>query len=99
LLTRADDLATRLHAHRPRFFDPAGNRLGGTGETVVALWPHVEAGTAGASATLEVWRRTDDRRWEMVRTVEVDQRRTRAAAPTTRPRAQAAAAPAGGRRG
>jgi hypothetical protein len=88
LLTRADDLAARLRARRPAFFDPAGNRLGGTGETVVALWPHTEDGTSGAQATLEVWRRTDDRRWEMVRTVEVDQRRTRAAA-----------APAGGRRG
>jgi hypothetical protein len=80
LLTRADDLATRFHARRPPFFDAAGNRLGGTGETVVALWPHVGDDSAGSQATLDVWRRADGRRWELVRTVEVDQRRTRAAA-------------------
>jgi hypothetical protein len=92
VLTRADDLASRLHARHPAFFDPAGNRLGGTGEYVVALWPRSEDGTSGpraiSQATLEVWRRTDDQRWQKVRTVEVDQWRVRAAVPTT-----------GGRRG
>lgn len=81
LLTRADDLAARLHARCPPFFDAAGNRVGGTGETVVALWPHAGDGAAATRATMEVWRRSDDRRWELVRAVEVDQRRTRAAAP------------------
>jgi hypothetical protein len=82
LLTRADDLADRLHARCPPFFDATGNRLGGTGETVVALWPRNEYGHASPRATMEAWRRTDDRRWELIRTVEVDQR----------------TAPAGGRR-
>jgi hypothetical protein len=78
LLTRADDLAALLHARCPPFFDATGNRLGGTGETVVALWPHDEDGHASPRATMEVWRRADDRRWQMVRAVEVDQRRSRA---------------------
>jgi hypothetical protein len=99
LLARADDLAARLHARCPPFFDAAGNRLGGTGETIVALWPHGEDGNSAPRATLEVWRRTEDRRWERVRAVEVDQRRTRATAPAPRPRSHAATPPAGGRRG
>ncbi|HET6574001.1 MAG TPA: hypothetical protein VFG68_10395 [Fimbriiglobus sp.] len=78
-LDRADDLAAQLHARCPPFFDEAGNRLGGTGETVVALWPHAEDGIP--LATMEVWRRADDRRWERVRTVEVDQRRPRSGGP------------------
>jgi hypothetical protein len=94
LLIRADDLAARLRGRRPALFDADGNRLGGTGEYVVALWPRTEDGNAGprtlAQATLEVWRRADGRRWEHVRTVEIDQRRAAA---------QAAADALGGRRG
>ncbi len=95
LLVRADDLAARLRDRRPAFFDADGNRLGGTGEFVVALWPRTEDGNAGprtlAQATMEVWRRAGGGRWKHVRTVEIDQRRTGAAA--------GAPDAAGGRRG
>jgi hypothetical protein len=85
LLARADHLSDRLHGRCPPFFDADGNRLGGTGEYVVALWPQVEDGNAGPrtlpQAMMEVWRRADDGRWEHVKTIEIDQRRTRAATP------------------
>jgi hypothetical protein len=79
LVSRADALADRFRGRCPPLFDPNGDRLGGTGEYVVVLWPHLQEGTAGPltlpRASLEVWRRGEDRRWVFVRTVEVNQRR------------------------
>lgn len=99
---RADELAVRLRGRCPAFFDPDGNRLGGTGEYVAVLWPQTEEGTAVTRtlpvAKLAVWKRAGGKAWEHVRTVDVDQRRNRAAAPAPAP-VRADAAPPGGRRG
>jgi hypothetical protein len=85
LVARANDLAARLRGRSPAFFDTNGNRLGGSGEYVVVVWPHVEEGNAGPQArplaTMEVWRRGVGRRWEFVRAVPIDQRHQRAATP------------------
>ena len=81
LMTRADDLALRLRGRCPPFFDNTGNRLGGTGEYVVVVQPLApgENGspTADPRARLDVYRRREDRQWESVRTLTVDQWRTR----------------------
>jgi hypothetical protein len=56
-----DALAERLRDRRPAVFDPAGNRLPGMGEHVVALLPRIDAAQGGSevlsSAVLEVWSR------------------------------------------
>jgi hypothetical protein len=99
---RANQLADRLRNRRPAFFDADGNRLGGTGEFVAVLWPQTEGGNAGprtlSVAKLAVWRRPGATGWEHVRTVDVDQRRSRASIPKPAP-AHAAAPPARGPRG
>lgn len=80
-VTTPADLATKLKTRTPAFFDDTGNRLDGTGEYVVVLWPQVVTGVGGPrafqSAKLEVHRRKPDRTWEFVRTVDIDQRRPR----------------------
>lgn len=86
VVARADDLAAGLRGRCPTMFDDHGDRLGGSGEYVVVLWPHRLRETAGThvlpEGTLEVWRQADNRRWALVRSVFVDQRRT-SSAPTT----------------
>lgn len=57
LLADADELRGRLHAVRPPLFRPDGNRVGGRGEYVVYLRPHVEEGRVLPRATVEVWSR------------------------------------------
>lgn len=81
LVTRADHLAAGLRARTPALFDPAGNRLGGSGEHVVVLWPH-RTRTAGGTqrlprATLEAWTRGASGGWALVRSLEIDQRQYR----------------------
>jgi hypothetical protein len=68
--TRADDLAARLRGRCPGYFDDKGNRVGGTGEYVVVVRPRPAAEPV---ARLDVWRRTDARLWESVRTLTIDQ--------------------------
>jgi hypothetical protein len=84
MVGRADELAEGFRSRCPPLFDANGDRLGGTGEYVVVLWPHTQHGTAGLltlpRATLEVWRRGEERRWLPVRSVEVNQRRPAAVA-------------------
>jgi len=84
LLPMSEELSRRLHQRVPALFDASGNRLGGSGEYVVVLWPHVHDGQAGPQslprATLEVWRRRTDRGWDKVRSVVIDQRRNKLAA-------------------
>ena len=56
LIPSADELRERLMSRQPAFFEPDGNRRGGSGEYVVYLRP----GPRGehTSATLEVWTRS-----------------------------------------
>ncbi len=65
----ADEFIARLHALSPAFFDPNGERLGGTGEHVVVVRPRDHSPTG--AATLSVSRRNGDGRWVTVRTVPV----------------------------
>jgi hypothetical protein len=69
LLADAAELARQLHAGPADFFDPSGNRRGGSGEYVVSRRPHIEDGRVLASATIDVWHRQpgpDGPRWEPV---------------------------------
>ena len=66
LVERSDDLIARLHARRPAFFDPNGDRLGGTGEHVVTLMPRDDADGTRGSAQLSVWRRDPTGAWKGV---------------------------------
>ena len=70
--------ARRLRARSPALFDRSGNRLGGTGEYVVVLWPQPAADAA--DAILEVFRRGGSGGWESVQAVPVVQRRSGPAA-------------------
>lgn len=67
-----DAVAARLRSRRPAFFDPSGDRLGGTGEHVVVLrpvFPGQANGRPHPDATLEVYtRRPDGRDWVRVHT-------------------------------
>jgi hypothetical protein len=73
LVARADDLAERLRTRTPAFFDPTGNRLGGTGEYVLLVTPTDDRAAGLPDATVEVWRRTADRGWRLVRAWPLDQ--------------------------
>lgn len=95
LVARADDLAAKLHTRTPPLFDRNGNRLGGTGEYIVALWPQADDAGGRPQATMEVWRRSGDRRWQHVRTVAIDQRRLKAAVAQPRDRAGRGLPPGG----
>ena len=95
-LPTADALNARMHEMNPRIFDANGDRLGGSGEYIVVLWPKGTEGSSGQTpqhATLEVWRRRPDRGWDLVRTVAFDQRRNRLAAPPDRPEPRTSGGP------
>jgi hypothetical protein len=74
LASDAEELARRLRSRTPAYFDDRGNRLGGSGEHVVVLWPQT-VGSA-TDAILEVFRRGRFGEWESVRSVPVIQRRS-----------------------
>ncbi len=72
----SDKLAENLRGLSPEFFARDGNRLGGSGEFVVCLRPHLKGEEVLASATAEVWRR-DSRRteapgWQLHRRFEIE---------------------------
>ena len=77
LARSADELDARLRANCPDFFDDRGNRIAGTGEYVVVVRPDCHRGpptpSADPRAVLDVWRRTDERKWALVRRVDIDQ--------------------------
>lgn len=72
LLDDATELAGRLHARQPAFFGADGNRVGGSGEYVVVLLPHIEAGQVQPRATIEVWSRAGTGAWALVKSLAVD---------------------------
>lgn len=61
-----------------KFFDPSGNRMGGTGEYIVIVLPISTEITENRlnSAQLEIWQRGPGGRWQRVRTLEINQRMT-----------------------
>lgn len=70
LVTRADDLLTRLEKRTPPFFDKEGNRLGGSGEHVVVLRPNydpVVPGRPRPDGTIEAYRRSPGGGWGRTR--------------------------------
>lgn len=70
LKTRSDELADGLRQSDPPFFDADGNRLGGSGESIVYLRPHrTKSGVRGA--TLEIWTHRDDSGWTFIRRLPV----------------------------
>lgn len=73
------ELCRRLHARSPAFFEPSGERRGGSGEYVVVLRPNPpESGPHGLpEATLDIYRRSTHRGWEKVNTLDIDQRRAK----------------------
>ena len=79
----AAELCRRLHARTPPFFEPSGERRGGSGEYVVVLRPNPPGPGPRAlpQATLDVYRRSARRGWEKVSTLDIDQRPGQAAAP------------------
>jgi hypothetical protein len=80
----APELARRLHATTPPFFDDSGERRAGEGEHVVLLKP--SAAGAPAEALLEVYRRSDGGGWRRVNSFPIDQRRRLPAGPPEPPR-------------
>jgi hypothetical protein len=66
LLTTSEELATRLSAREPAYFDADGNRRGGTGEYVIYLRPRLNGDNALPSATLEVWTHVAAAGWNLV---------------------------------
>ncbi|OWK36358.1 hypothetical protein FRUB_08921 [Fimbriiglobus ruber] len=105
LVSRANDLAARFHGRTVPFFDANGDRLSGTNEYIVVVWPQVEdeAGAPGRpDATMEVYRRGVDHLWQHVKTVEILPRRQTSANPADPARPPRTTAPATlprGRRG
>lgn len=75
LVAGAAALAQQLRAQDTDFFDPSGNRRGGSGEYVVCRRPHIVEDRVLNSATIEVWRRLAEpaasvvplQRWQRVR--------------------------------
>jgi hypothetical protein len=60
LLANADELAARLRATEPPFFDSSGDRRGGRGEYIVVLRPQFARGAPVLTeAVLEIWTRDD----------------------------------------
>ena len=68
---------------RSPFFEPSGERRGGSGEYVVVMRPNPpEPGPRTLpQATLDVYRRSTRRGWEKVSTLDIDQRHGQATAP------------------
>jgi len=69
----AAELCRRLHARSPAFFEPSGERRGGSGEYVVVLRPNPPG--PGPEATLDTYRRSARRGWVKVNSLDIDQRR------------------------
>jgi hypothetical protein len=68
LAADSDELARRLQALRPAFFDETGNRVGGRGEFICVVRPRADSGEVGLpEARFEAWRRAPDRSWQLVR--------------------------------
>jgi hypothetical protein len=71
LIHNADELNAEVKQRRAAYFASDGNRLGGNGEYLVCLRPHVQAGRVMPKATVEIWRRQtlgpDQRSWERIR--------------------------------
>ena len=71
LVNNADDLNAEVKQRRTGYFDPDGNRRGGSGEYVVCLRPQLQAGRVMPVATVEVWKRQTFRpglaSWQQIR--------------------------------
>jgi hypothetical protein len=92
LVGSANVLAECLRNRWPSFFDPDGNRRGGSGEYVVALRPQISDAGGGVQvasrAVLEVWTRdaTDPAgphpsAWRLTKRLEIDNARRPGTAP------------------
>jgi hypothetical protein len=75
LLTNPEHLAERFAERQPRFFDPKGNRVGGSGEFVIVLRPAIRdsrsVGKQQEDATIEAYRRGSGRAWLLVKSLPI----------------------------
>ncbi|MCI0742118.1 MAG: hypothetical protein L0Y72_24045, partial [Gemmataceae bacterium] len=71
LLSSSADLARRLRSRQLAFFQPDGNRLGGSGEHIVCLRPRIQDDRILANARIEVWTRKGQE-WQPVREFRVN---------------------------
>jgi hypothetical protein len=79
LLDSADVLAERFRNLNPPFFDPSGDRRGGSGEYVVVLRPEfAEHAPVLSEAKLQIWTRRDTvatARWQLIQTLVIEHAR------------------------
>jgi hypothetical protein len=69
LTSSSEEFAKQLRNTPPVVFDSTGNRVGGRGEHVCVVMPRTETEEANGlpDATFQVWRRTPERGWLLVR--------------------------------